>query len=199
MPTTSSQKALDDFFSEVRPPITDAKLQSSDHNVAHILRNDSNYRLSEVKYWLRTSSGQSIEPDGFFERAASYGSMSQYCIRITSIKAIKSQKGNEAALCLMTDFYYKNNSEHKPVAFFINGMDISTAESKAKVIKRALDDYPGGSVLATLTAWKIQNHGSKSREYPFNMSTDYSLSGLCFYVSDGRVRNGDIILAHRLY
>ena len=200
MTTTSRQKGLDDFFPEARPPIAvDAKLQSSDHNATHMLRNDSNYRLSEVEYWLRTSSKQSIEPDGFFERAASYESMGQYCIRITSIKAIKSQTSNEAALCIMTNFYYRGNGEHKPVAFFINGMDIGTAESKAKAIKRALEDYPDGSVLAKVTAWKKQNHGSKSREYPFNMSTDYSLSNLCFYVSDARVRDGDIILAHRMY
>ena len=201
MSTASSQKALDDFSSVPRTAVTGAKRHDSDHNATHMLRvNDSaNYRLSEAEYRLRTSSWQSIEPSGFFERASSYGSMGQYCIRIKSIKIIKSHTGNEAALCLITDFYYKNSSENKPVAFFINGMDIGMAESKEKAIKQALDDYPDGSVLATFTAWKRQNYGSKSRDYPFNMSTDYPLSGLCFYVSDRREKDGNEILARRLY
>ena len=201
MSTASSQKALDDFSSVPRTAVTGAKRHDSDHNATHMLRvNDSaNYRLSEAEYRLRTSSWQSIEPSGFFERASSYGSMGQYCIRIKSIKIIKSHTGNEAALCLITDFYYKNSSENKPVAFFINGMDIGMAESKENAIKQALDDYPDGSVLATFTAWKRQNYGSKSRDYPFNMSADCSLSGLCFYVSDRREKDGNEILARRLY
>ncbi|MCL5092039.1 MAG: hypothetical protein M1364_00035 [Candidatus Marsarchaeota archaeon] len=201
MPTTSSQKALDEFFSRAGITVNGIKQQDSGHNTAHMLRThgSSNYRLSEAVYRLRTSSWQSIEPDGFFERASSYGSMGQYCIRVKSIKVIKSNTGNEAALCLMTDFYYNNNSENKPVAFFINGMDIGMAEAKEKSIRQALDDYPNGSVLAAFTAWKRQNYGSKSRDYPFNMTTDYPLSGLCFYVSDSRVMNGNVILVRALY
>lgn len=199
MPTKLKQQALDDFFQEAKQPIADGVKQGSSYNVTHMLRNEPSYHLSEIEYGLRISSWQSIEPDGFFERASSYGRMGQYCIRITSIKAIKSQTSNEATLCLMTDFYYKNNSENKLIAFFINGMDIGTAELKAKAIKQALEEYPDGSVLATVTAWKKQNHGSKSREYPFNMSADYSLSNLCFYVSDARAIAGKPIRAHRLY
>jgi hypothetical protein len=203
MPTASSQKALDDFSSAPRTTVTGVKQQDSGNNAAHMLRlNDSTsgyYHLSETKYPIRTSSWQSIEPNGFFERASSYGSMGQYSIRIKSIKVIKSHTGNEAAICLMTDFYYKNSAGNKPIAFFINKMDIGMAEEKEKAIKQALDDYPNGSVLATFTAWKRQNRGSKSRDYPFNMSSDYSISNLSFYVSEDYVMNGNMALAYRLW
>ena len=52
--------------------------------------------------------------------------------------------------------------------------------------------------MVTFIAWQRQNHGSKSLDYPFNMSSDYSISNLNFYVSEEHVIDGNMALAYTM-
>ena len=198
MVATGKQYSIDDFFLRLKREGETDKRGGLPEN---FLRAEQRgyYGVSNETVEIRPSSYMDIEPPGFFDKASSYGRTSNYIIPVKHIMVTGAHSKDGPSLCIKTPFHYGDRGNAKHIAFFVNNVSIGVAEAVEKAISQALEDFPYSNIFASLYAQKKQNHGSKSGDYPFSMSSSYSLANLSFYITENTVGNENKVLAHKLH